>query len=178
MAIRKKKSTGSKSEEKIPVKKTEAAPARLLSRGLAPFEEIERLFDDYFHRNWLRSFRPEFPGLRDLWGTYEMHSPSMDIVDRDKEIVVRAELPGVDKKDLDVSVSDDVLTIKASSSMEAKEEKENYYRSEIRKGAFSRSVGLPADVDSSKIEAVFKNGVLELKIPKTAKSKAKKVKVS
>ena len=174
MAIRKKKSTSSKSEKQVPVK---SEPASLMARGFAPFEEIERLFDEYMHRNWMRSFRPDFPRLGDLWGTHEMHSPSMDIIDRDKEIVVRAELPGVDKKDLDVTVSDEVLTIKGTSSKESREEKENYYRSEIKKGAFSRSIGLPADVDSSKINAEFKNGVLELKIPKTTKSKSKTVKV-
>lgn len=174
MVLRKKKPATSKSKQ--PVKKVQ--PEAILSRELTPFEDIERLFDDYFNRNWLRSFRSPFSRLEDLWGTYEMHSPNMDIIDRDNEVLVRAELPGVDKKDLDISVSENVLTIKGTSSAESTEEKGNYYRSECKKGSFSRSMSLPADVDSSKIKASFNNGLLELTIPKLAKSKRKRIKVT
>ena len=174
MVIRKKKTSTSKSRK--PVKKSE--PVIKQSKVLAPFEELERLFDDYLNRNWLRSFRPVFPRLDDLWGTYEMHSPNLDVIDRDNEVIVRAELPGVDKKDLDITVSENALTIKGTSSMESTREEGNYYRSECKKGSFSRSIGLPADVDSSKIKATFNNGLLELTAPKVAKSVRKKIRIT
>ncbi|MCK5432288.1 MAG: Hsp20/alpha crystallin family protein [Gammaproteobacteria bacterium] len=151
---------------------------QLFPFGLTSFEEIDNILNGYFNRNWLRSFRSDTTRLDDLWGTYEMRSPSMDIIDNENEIIYRAELPGVDKKDLDVSVSENLLTIKGSSKMESEEEKGNYHSSEIRKGSFSRSVSLPNNVDSSKIKANFKNGLLELSIPKVAKTSRKTIKVT
>lgn len=141
------------------------------------FGDFDRMIDHYFNRKWPRLFGPE-DRLNDLWGTYEMHSPSMDVIDRDNEVVVRVELPGVDKKDIDVSVSDDTLTVKGTSSKELTEEKGNYYRSEIRKGAISRTISLPSGVDSSRAEAKFKDGMLELTLPKNASSKRKTIKVA
>jgi len=163
-----------KSAGKQNVEKT--GTEQLFPYGLAPFDEIDRVFGEYFNRNWLRPLR----GTRidDLWGTYEMRSPSMDMIDNDDEIIFRAELPGVNRKDLDVSVSDNILTIKGTSEKESEKEKDNYYSSEIRKGSFCRSVSLPSNVDSSKIKAEFKNGLLELSIPKVAKTSRKAIKVS
>ena len=149
---------------------------QLFPYGLAPFDEIDRVFGEYFNQNWLRPFRDIRMG--DLWGTYEMHSPRMDMIDNDDEIIFKVELPGVDKKDLDVSISDNLLTIKGTSKKESEKEKDNYYSSEIRKGSFCRSVSLPNNVDSSKIKAEFKNGLLELSIPKVAKTSRKTVKVT
>ena len=151
---------------------------QLFPFGLTTFDEIDNILNGYFNRNWLRSFRSDTTRLDDLWGTYEMRSPSMDIIDNENEIIYRAELPGVDKKDLDVSVSENLLTIKGSSKMESEEEKGNYHSSEIRKGSFCRSISLPNNVDSSKIKADFKNGLLELTIPKTAKTSRKTIKVT
>ena len=163
-----------KSAVKQDVKKT--GYEQLFPYGLAPFDEIDRVFGEYFNRNWLRPFRGT--KMDDLWGTYEMRSPSMDMIDNDNEIIFRAELPGVDKKDLDVSVSDNLLTIKGTSEKESEKEKDNYYSSEIRKGSFCRSVSLPNNVDGSKVKANFKNGLLELTIPKVSKSRRKTITVS
>ena len=163
-----------KSAVKHDVKKT--GYEQLFPYGLAPFDEIDRVFGEYFNRNLLRPFRGT--KMDDLWGTYEMRSPSMDMIDNDNEIIFRAELPGVDKKDLDVSVSDNLLTIKGTSEKESEKEKDNYYSSEIRKGSFCRSVSLPNNVDGSKVEANFKNGLLELTIPKVSKSRRKTITVS
>jgi len=123
-------------------------------------------------------FRSEYNKLSDLWGTYEMHSPSIDMVNRENEVVIRVELPGVEKKDLDVSISNDSLTIKGTTSKELSEEKGDYYRSEIRKGSISRTISLPAGVDTSRTDAKFKDGLLELTIPKVATSKRKTVKIT
>ncbi len=151
---------------------------RLFPFGLTSFDEIDRIFDEYFNRNWLHSFPANKTRMDDLWGTYEMRSPCMDMIDKDDEVIYRAELPGVDKKDLDVSVSGNLLTIKGTSEKQSEKEGDHYYSSEIRKGSFCRSVSLPDNVDSSKIKADFKNGFLVLYIPKFAKASRKTIKVS
>ena len=156
---------------------TRPNPESFFPTSLTSFNDIDRIFNDYFNRNWLRSFRPDLNRMSDLWGTYEMRSPNMDIIDREKEILVRAELPGVNKKDLDISVTDNLLVIKGISSYETKTEKEEYFSSEIKKGSFSRSIALPANVDTSKIKANFNNGLLELTIPKSSTSKKQSIKV-
>lgn len=156
---------------------TKSEPARTTRTWPSLYEEFDRLFDNYFNRRWPSLFGPE-TRLEDLWGTYEMRSPSMDVVDRDNEVVVRVELPGVDKKDIDVSISNDTLTVKGTTGKELTEEKGNYYRSEIKKGAISRTITLPQGIDSSRTDAKFKDGVLELTIPKAASSKRKTIKVS
>jgi len=155
-----------------------SVPERLFPLGLASLNNLDRIFDEYFNRNWLHGIHPGFSRGEDLWGTYEMRPPKVDVIDRDNTVVIRAELPGVDKKDLDVTVSDNVLTIRGVSQQERKDEKEDYYSREIRSGSFCRSMTLPNNVDSGKIEANFKNGLLELSIPKTAKSSKTNIKVS
>jgi len=149
-----------------------AAPARALS----PFDEMDRLFDQYFRRGWMRPWRFEWPSFPDM-AALESNMPKVDVIDRDNEVIVKAEVPGVDKKDLDISVGDDTVTIKGSTRHEEKEEKGDYYRHEISAGAFSRTVALPAGVDGSKARANFKDGVLELTLPKMEKSRRHSVKL-
>jgi HSP20 family protein len=147
------------------------------ARGLSPFEEMERMFDNYFSRGWLSPLRREWPSWAELAAPFEGKIPRVDVVDRDGEVVVKAELPGVDKKDLDITVTDNTVTIKGSTSHEEKEEKGDYYRCEISRGSFSRMVALPADVDSAKAKSKFKDGVLELTLPKLKKSKRHSIKI-
>lgn len=169
--------SGEKSGGKNVTEKSDAEP--LFPMGLTPFNDLDRIFDEYFNRGWMRGLRPAFSHGEDLWGTYEMRQPTMDVIDRDKEILIRAELPGVDKKDLEISISDDVLTIKGTSQQERKEEKEDFHRKEIRSGSFCRRLSLPNNVDTGKATADFKNGLLELTIPKTSSTTNKKtIKVS
>jgi HSP20 family protein len=99
------------------------------------------------------------------------------VIDRDNEVVVKAELPGVDKKDIDISVTQNTVTIKGTTSHEEKEEKGDYYRCEISRGSYSRTLSLPADVDEEKTKAEFKDGILELTMPKKKKSKRHTIKV-
>ena len=148
------------------------APARALS----PFEEMDRMFDQYFRRGWMRPWRFEWPSLPDV-GLPEMIVPKVDVIDRENEVVVKAEIPGVEKKDIDISVGEDTVTIKGSTRHEEKEEKGDYYRCEISRGAFSRTVALPATVDGGKAKGSFKDGVLELTLPKVEKAKRHAVKV-
>lgn len=146
-------------------------------RTLSPFEEMDRLFEDYFSRGWMRPFRWEWPSLGEMAKPFEGKMPKVDVIERDDEVIVKAELPGVDKKDLDVSVTENSVTIKGSTSHEEKEEKGDYYRCEISRGAYARTVALPSYVDADKAKANFKDGVLELKLPKVEKSKRRSIEI-
>ena len=146
-------------------------------RALSPFEEMDRLFEDYFSRGWMRPFRWEWPSLGELAKPFEGKMPKVDVIERDDEVIVKAELPGVDKKDLDVSVTENSVTIKGTTSHEEKEEKGDYYRCEISRGAYARTVALPSYVDADKAKANFKDGVLELKLPKVEKSKRRSIEI-
>jgi HSP20 family protein len=107
----------------------------------------------------------------------ELRAPAVDVVERDEEVVVRAEVPGVEKKDVDVSITASSVTIKGETRREEKEEKGEYYRCEISRGAFSRTVSLPASVDPDKAKASFKDGILEITLPKVEKAKRRTLKL-
>lgn len=112
-------------------------------------------------------------------GPFEGRMPKVDMVDRESEYVIRAELPGVNKDDIEVTLTENTVTIEATTSHEEKEEKEEgkYYRREISRGDFRRTLTLPCTVDDVKASASFTDGVLELTLPKTEKTAGKKVKV-
>ncbi len=138
------------------------------------YDPFERFFDSMFRRDWLRPFWRE-PLL-------EMIEPrerwmSVDVIDEDDRILVRAEMPGIEKKDVSVSMTDHLLTIKSTFGREEKEEKRHYYHHEIARGAFERSVLLPENIDSSKVEASLNNGVLEVTVAKAKESKRRVVEV-
>ena len=161
------KNAKTKAVEKAPKSGELQQPRRTMS----PFEEIERYFDRLFPSRWPDPFHWERPRWLEPGGAFEGRMPRVDVIDRDDEIVVHAELPGVEKDDLDVSMTDNTVTIKGSTRREEKEEKGDYYRCEISRGAFARTVALPGDVDAEKAEASFTDGILELKLPKVAQSK-------
>ena len=161
------------SKKKIAVKKKKASP----ETALASFEEMDRMFDNFFSRGWMRPFRFSHPSWSHLPAPFKGRTPQVDMVDRDKEIFIKAELPGVDKKDLEISMTSNSVTIKGSTRTEEKEEKGDYHRCEISQGSFTRSLSLPAEVDTDKAKAKFKHGVLKLTIPKVKTSKRKNVKV-
>jgi HSP20 family protein len=173
MATEKKKSDVTETKPAAKGEVQKATPTRALS----PFEEMDRLFEHFFPRGWMRPFHWERPSWSELALPFEGKLPRVDVIDRDTEIVVRAEVPGVDKKDLDVSMTDNTVTIKGSTSHEEKEEKGDYYRCETSRGSFTRTVALPGDVDSSKAKSKFKDGVLELTLPKVEKSKRRSIKI-
>ncbi len=147
------------------------------SGALSPFEEMERMFEAFFSTPWSRRFRRGWPEWPELGAPFEGKVPTVDVIERDDEIVVRAELPGVNKDDLEVSLTDDTLSIKVSTAEEKEEEKEEYHHREITRGSFSRTIRLPADVDAEHATTKFKNGVLEMKAPKLKKSKRRVIKI-
>jgi len=162
------------------LEKASERPQAATSWALSPFEEMDRMFDAMLggrRRGLLQPFL-QWPN----WGAelpvpFEGRTPRVDVVDRDQEIVVKAELPGVKKEDLDVTVGDNNITIRARSSYESKEEKGEYYRCEISRGEFARTIGLPSAVDASKAKAKFTDGILELTLPKTGGARRHNVKI-
>ncbi len=168
------------SKQKV-TKITPAAPASASEeKNLSPFSEMERYFTELeknmFGGHFLRPLLWPLSesGLLPLSG----RSPKVDVIDHDKDITVKAELPGVDKKDVNISVTDHTLTIKAETCKEKKEERENYYRREISRGHFSRSVMLPESVEIDKASANFNNGILEIVLPKSEPAKRRNIEVS
>jgi len=125
---------------------------------------MDRLFDRFFDLKPM-PFRGE-----------EAHFiPTVDVSETEKDVLVKAELPGMEAKDIDVSAQGRMLSIRGERKHETEEKGENYHRVERAYGSFSRSVELPAEVDESKVEATYKRGVLELRMPKIVKEPVKKI---
>lgn len=160
-----------------PITKEQEVLKSTSARILSPFTEMEQMFKDHFPRNWLHPFQWERPQWGEITSPFAGKLPHVDIIDRDNEILVRAELPGIDKKDLDVSMTDNTVTIKGSTCHEGKEEKGDYYRCETSRGSFSRTIPLPSIVDNARTKTTFKDGVLELTVPKVEKSKRRNIHV-
>ncbi len=134
-----------------------------------PFRDIARLQEDLLGRVYDdRLFRA---GESMGW------TPSVDIYEDGEELVVRAELAGVDPKDVDIRFENGVLTVKGERKMEKEDKKENYHRVELAYGTFTRSFSLPATIDSEKIRAEAKNGVLGIHLPKKLEAKPKAIQV-
>jgi HSP20 family protein len=140
-------------------------------------QDLEHKVENMFQRLWKNPFNHE--SQPDLFSQNSlMYIPKMDIVDRKKEVIVKVELPGIDKKDLDISIANHRLVIKAKTCHEEKEETGDYFKQEISKNEVYRAVSLPAGIDDeSNVKTSFKNGVLELSIPKEKKSHRKKIEV-
>ena len=128
--------------------------------------EMDRLFDRFFE-GW--PFKLPAEGRE--W------APVVDVSETAKDVLVKAEIPGMDPKDIDVSVQGDVLTLRGERKKEQEEKGENFHRVERRYGAFSRSIRLPAEVDVGKVNANYKDGVLKINLPKTKGAAVKKIEV-
>lgn len=152
-----------------------AKPAATL--WMRPYEEFERFFDRMLGRNWPKPFKWDVPGWDEMMGSPEARLPSIDIVDHDDHLLVRAEIPGVSKEDLNVSISDNVLTIKGETQREEKKETGDFFRHEISRTSFARSVTLPLAVDAAKVSASLADGMLEVSVGKAETSKRRSVKV-
>ncbi len=126
--------------------------------------EMNKLFDDFFGGFDLS---PWAPAERRLAASF---TPHIDISETDKEIKVSAELPGMDEKDVEVSLTRDTLTVKGEKKQETEDKGKDYYRTERSYGAFTRSIALPIEVDTEKVQANFNKGVLTITLPKTAKA--------
>ncbi len=128
-------------------------------------ERMNRLFDESLHRGDTESFD------RGTW------TPPVDIYETEQEVVLVTEIPGMDEKDVEIEVRDNVLTLKGERVMEKSVNQESYHRVERAYGHFSRSFTLPQTVDNEKITATYNKGVLEIKMPKTQKAKPQQIKI-
>lgn len=146
-------------------------PQRLLS----PFEEVERFFDELLP---IRMFqRPLLGRLRGSDLMMDTRVLNVDVIERDNEVVLRAEVPGARKEDLDIAVDENSVTIRGSSVYEEQEEEGDYFRSEIARGSFVRSITLPTAIDAEKAKASLEDGILELIMPKLEGAKRRKIQV-
>ena len=130
------------------------------------FDDIERVFDTFLHepRLWTNADN----GL----------SMPLDVIEKEKEIVVRAELPGVDRNDIEIRLENNILTIRGEKHHEAHEETDNYHLLETSCGTFARAISLPSDVDAESVNADFDKGVLTVTLPKTEQAKSRQIKVT
>lgn len=159
MAIKNLVPFGKKS---IPIRREGENPFSLLRR------EMDSLFDNFFRGLDMEPFESRFSAF----------TPKVDVTESDKEIKVSAELPGMDEKDIEVSLQNDMLTIKGEKNAEKEDKGKDYYRMERSYGSFSRTISLPVEVETDKVEAMFKNGVLSITLPKTARAVAETKKIA
>ena len=132
-------------------------------------DEISRFFDEFFGSR--------VPAQQQREGS-PAWVPRVDISETDDEIIVRADIPGMKKDDIKVTLADNVLTISGEKKIERDEKKENYHRVERVFGSFSRSFYIPTTVDPNKITAKYNNGVLEVRLPKKEEAKPKEIPIS
>jgi HSP20 family protein len=128
---------------------------------------FNRLFDDPFFR----------VGQMDDDAGLGLWNPVVDLYEKDDHFMIKAELPGVDKKNIKIDLQDRLLTLSGERAYDNEVKEENYYRRERSYGKFQRAFTLPADVDSDKIKAEFKDGVLQIEVPKPEEKNAKQVTV-
>jgi len=130
--------------------------------------DFDRLFSDFFGNNLSKRYN----------GSERTIYPSIDLSESDKEFVVKAELPGVDKNNVKISMQENILTLRGDKIQEKEEKNENYRLNERIYGVFERSIRLPNSVDVRKIKANFKDGILSISLPKSAEAKLKEIPIS
>lgn len=169
---------GNEGKSDVPV----ATKAREETKGtragaMTPFEDMERAFERFMSGGWLRPLAWDRSLWHDIMEPFHGRTTRTDVIDRDEDVLVRAEVPGVQRKDIEVSLVDNMLTIRGKLEHEHKEQKADYFRCEISQGAFSRSILVPGKFDASKVMASLKDGVLEVTLPKIEASKRQNIKV-
>ena len=132
---------------------------------------LRSLFDDFFDV-------VETPGRsRRSWFEGAMWEPAIDLIDQKDKLVAKVELPGVDKKDVKISLTENNLTIQGEIKKEEETKKENYYYRERAYGNYARTISLPTEIDKDKISAKFKNGILEVTMPKKPEVQPKEISI-
>lgn len=164
----------------VAVKKGNGGPKKEVSSGAAPRvlsplraweRDIERMLEDFPFR-WPRLRQlDEFRFPREL----RIQPPTLDMYEEKNDVVVKVEMPGMAKDDIEITLSDSTLTLKGEKRKEEEIKEKDYYRCEREYGSFLRTVELPAEVKTEGAKAVFKNGVLEVRLRKSAEAKQKKI---
>jgi HSP20 family protein len=128
-------------------------------------------FDDFFD-----TFDTPSRGRRN-WLDGGLLAPAVDLIDKEDTLLAKVELPGVDKKDVKLSITDNNLTIQGEMKKDEETKKENYYYRERAYGNYSRTISLPSEIDKDNIKAKFKNGILEITMPKKSEVKPKEISI-
>ena len=136
-----------------------------------PFYSLQREMNSLFD-NFFRGFDVAPSGFSS--GGVGIFSPSIDVKENEKEFIIKAELPGVEEKDIDVTVTNDSVTIKGEKKEEREDKDKNYYYMERSYGSFSRVIPLDAEIESGKAEASFKNGILDIKDSQKSERQSKR----
>lgn len=145
---------------------------------LSTLHDMERLFEEGFHRPFFGWNLSPFRQMLQEVGGYGEFTPTCDIFESGNEIVVKADLPGMKREDVDVKLVDNRLIVTGERKSEEKIERKDYIRVERSRGSFSRTINLPEDIDSDHVKASFKDGVLEIRINRLeGKSTVKKIKL-
>lgn len=141
---------------------------------IEPFDMIDR-----FRTEMDRTFDRLFGGLlpREDGGVFRMWAPTLDVSETDTEVTVRAEVPGIDPKDLEITVTGQLLTLSGEKKESSERKGENYFHSERRFGSFRRSITLPTTVDVDKVSAEHKNGVVKITLKKREGAVPKRIAV-
>jgi HSP20 family protein len=160
-------------KDKALKKESKTVPAREHSF----FDEMDHAFDRMMSRGLLQPFRSLWPDWAPFQPDLDIRVPRVDLVDRDAELLIRAEVPGIEKENLHLDLAGDLLTIHGERKQEETHEGDHVYRSEIVRGSFSRTIPLPAGLDTDAIDATFENGVLEVHLPKLESAKRQKIEV-
>lgn len=162
-------------KKEITVRKSSGEGKSELQKYSSPFEEMEQMFEDFLQRrfltpSWLPRLR--FPDFADV-------STSVDMFEEGEDLVIKAEIPGMKKEEISIDFSGDIVTISGEKKSEEKTERKDFYRVERSFGSFSRKLRLPVEIQIDKSHASFKNGVLEIRMPKSEaeKQKVRKIEV-
>ena len=137
-------------------------------------QQVERLFDDFFRRRWPRPFSFEWPSFA---STSENALPRTDVIDKEDHLLVRAELPGMTRDDIEVSVTANAVMLKGSTQREEKSSEGEYHRREIYSSSIQRTIPLPTEVDADGATATLKDGMLEVKVPKSSRAARRRIEV-
>ncbi len=162
-------------KQDIPVKKSSDEKKNELQRFSSSFGEMEQMFEDFFQRHFFApSWMPrlKFPEFADV-------TTSVDMFEEENDLVIKAEIPGMKKDDISIDFSGDIVTISGEKKTEERTERKDYHRVERSFGSFSRKLRLPVDIQIDKTRASFKDGVLEIRMPKSEAElqKVRKIKV-
>ena len=150
-------------------------------RAVTPFtHSMEEFFENFFPRRWMEGLEP-FGWRRPMWPELEENFdflPNVDIVDKDDYVLVRAEMPGVKKEHLEITIAGDWLNFEARREVEETEEKDDFFRHEMAYGRLFRTLRLPVEVHGDKATAELKDGIVELHLPKVEVTTPHKIKVA
>jgi len=151
----------------------EKAKELVKSEGSIP----KKLFDmdKWFNESFLRPFSP--PGFSQLRAVTEELVPAVDIFESNGDVVLKAEIPGIKKEDIEVTLNDGSITISGEKKKDSEIKRKDYYKWESSYGSFCRTFALPAEVQGDKAKSTYKDGILEVRLPKSEAAKSKEVKV-